>query len=295
MISGVFRKYSVTFITLALCSLTVCTATAKTRTITGETTYYDDGHNSRNKIMELAAEQARVEALAREFGTIITQELVQTDRISSGRESNDFLNLSMSEVKGEWLGDIEEPKYDFSLDKDGNMVVVCSVKGNARPISNESVSFETSVLRNGIYAKNADTRFRDGDDMYLYFLGSTDGYLNIWLEDESRKVYGLLPYPGDSKGEVKVKRYQEYTFFNSKSSDDFGPVEELTLTAPDNVEYNRVYVIFSPNRFNRPPMTLEGGIPALSSKDFAKWLMKVRRNDPQLGVKSINIEISPKY
>lgn len=267
----------------------------KAKNVTGETTYYDNGHHSRVECMRLAAEQARIDALAKEFGTIVTQDIVQTDRISSGRETNDLFALSMTEVKGEWLGDTAEPEYDFSIGTDGNLVVRCRVRGSARAITNEAIAFETKVLRNGTRAANADTRFRDGDEMYLYFLGSSDGYLSVWLEDESRTVYNLLPYPRDPKNEVKVKRYAEYTFFNpSLGKGEFGPEEELVLTAPDHPEYNRLYVVFSPAPYSRPAMSATGGLPSLTTEDFTRWLMKVRRNDPKLGVKSINIEIEPK-
>ena len=145
------------------------------------------------------------------------------------------------------------------------------------------------------HSANADTRFRDGDDMYLYFLGSTDGYLTVWLEDESRTVYNLLPYPRDPKSEVRVKRYQEYTFFNSSLGKGmFGPEEELILTAPEETEYNRIYVVFSPNPYSRPAMSADAGLPSLPSADFSKWLMRMRRNDPKMGVKAINLEISPR-
>ena len=262
---------------------------------TGQAADYDNGHHAKVECMKLAAEQARIDALAREFGTIVSQDIVQTDRIRTGRETNDVLAVSMTEVKGEWLGDTEEPRYEFSYDNDSNMVVSCTVKGTARAITNEAVSFETTALRNGIHSANADTRFRDGDDMYLYFLGSTDGYLTVWLEDESRTVYNLLPYPRDPKSEVRVKRYQEYTFFNSSLGKGmFGPEEELILTAPEETEYNRIYVVFSPNPYSRPAMSADAGLPSLPSADFSKWLMRMRRNDPKMGVKAINLEISPR-
>lgn len=279
---------------ILLCPLWIF-GSPKTVTVSGETIYYDNGHHSRAECMRLAAEQARIEALAAEFGTIVSQDILQTDRIRSGHETNDFLALSMTEVKGEWLGDLMEPKYEISVDKDGYMVVKCSIKGKAREISNEASAFETKVLRNGLFSEHADNRFRDGDDMYVYFLSSDNGYLSIWLEDETRTVYGLLPYPRDAKGEVMVKKYKEYTFFNpGRQPGEFGPEEALILTAPEEVEYNRLYVVFSPTRYSRPPMTASAGIPSLSSEDFTKWLMDSRRRDPRLGVKTINIEISPK-
>lgn len=291
------RNLTAYVLSLVAAVMTAATAwgSPKTVTVTGEATYYDNGHHSKVECMRLAAEQARIDALAREFGTIVTQDIVQTDRIRTGRETNDLLAVSMTEVKGEWLGDSAEPKYEFSYDKDQNMVVKCTVRGTARAITNEAIAFETSALRNGIHSANADTRFRDGDDMYLYFLGSSDGYLTVWLEDESRTVYNLLPYPRDPKSEVKVKRYQEYTFFNAALGKGmFGPEEELVLTAPDEVEYNRLYVVFSPNPYSRPAMNADGGLPSMPSDEFSKWLMRARRNDPKMGVKSINIEISPK-
>lgn len=289
-----------TLIRTLLCLVAAMTAATawgapKAVALTGQATYYDNGHHSKVECMKLAAEQARIDALAREFGTIVSQDIVQTDRIRTGRETNDVLAVSMTEVKGEWLGDTEEPRYEFSYDNDSNMVVSCTVKGTARAITNEAVSFETTALRNGIHSANADTRFRDGDDMYLYFLGSTDGYLTVWLEDESRTVYNLLPYPRDPKSEVRVKRYQEYTFFNSRLGKGmFGPEEELILTAPEETEYNRIYVVFSPNPYSRPAMSAEAGLPSLPSADFSKWLMRMRRNDPKMGVKAINLEISPR-
>ena len=92
-----------------------------------------------------------------------------------------------------------------------------------------------------------------------------------------------------------MKRYQEYTFFNSSLGKGmFGPEEELILTAPEETEYNRIYVVFSPNPYSRPAMSADAGLPSLPSADFSKWLMRMRRNDPKMGVKAINLEISPR-
>lgn len=276
---------------ISICTLSVYAQ--KTVTLTGQTTYYDNGHHSRVECMRLAAEQARIEALAEKFGTIVSQDIVQTDRIKSGRETNDLLALSMTEVKGEWLRDTEDPVYEFSIGPDQNLIVKCTVKGVAKAISNESTSFEIKALRNGVRDVNSDTKFHDGDDLYIYFLGSEDGYLTVWLEDETRNVYNLLPYPRDTKSEVKVRKYVEYIFFNPQGDKgEFGPAEALTMTAGDEVEYNRLYVVCSPNAYSRPPMRSDGELPSLKSDEFTKWLMKTRRHDPKMGVKSINIEIS---
>lgn len=263
-------------------------------TVTGTTTYYDDGTHSRLECMRLAAEQARVDALAREFGTIVTQDISQTDRVSNGREHSDFLARSTTEVRGEWLGDEEEPKYNITLGNDGNLIVECTVRGKADAISNEATEFEALVLRNHPDRQAADTRFRHGDSMYLFFSGAADGYLTAFLEDEAGSVYQILPYTTDTRSRLPVRRDCGYVFFSpEKCGDSTAVADELRLTAPERLEYNRVYVVYSPEEYSRPAMTSTGSFPAMRTGDFTKWLAKVRRGDSKLGVKAMNISIEP--
>lgn len=263
--------------------------------VKGESTYYDNGTHSKMECMRLALEQARIDALAREFGTLVSQDILQTDRISGSREHNDFLSLSSTEVKGEWIADDGEPEYEFSHDAEANLIVKCRVRGKAREISNESANFKAVVLRNGTSELNADNRFRDGDSMYLLFKGACDGYMAAFLQDEGGHVFQLLPYPGDAKSRVPVKNGRDYLFFSADKAARGEPVEEILLTAPYAVEYNRVYVIFSPEPFSRPVMTHDpGSLPVMDTPDFSKWLVKTRRADPKMGMKVINVEIAPK-
>ena len=266
--------------------------------VTGESTYYDDGTKSKVECMRLAAEQARIDALAKKFGTIVSQDILQADRITGGKETNDFLSLSSTEVRGEWIADDDKPEYEFSHDVNSNLVVHCKVRGKAKEISNEAPGCEALVLRNGTDKRNADNIFRDGDDMYLYFRGSVDGFLAVFLEDEGGNVYLLLPYPRDTKTRVPVSKDKEYVFFSrehDKAGEKLGvPVEEMVMTAPDGPEYNRMFVVYSPEYFSRPVMNAGAGLPSMKSEEFNKWLVKARRNDNKMGVKAMNLRISPK-
>lgn len=266
--------------------------------VSGEATYYDDGTKSKVECMRLAAEQARIDALARKFGTIVSQDILQTDRISGNREHNDFLALSSTEVKGEWVADDGKPEYTFSHDAHDNLIVTCKVKGKAKEISNEAAAFEAKVLRNGTDLRNADNLFRDGDDMFLYFRGAVDGFLAVFLQDENEDVYLLLPYPRDTKTRVPVSKDRDYIFFSrehDKGGDKYGaPVEEMVMTAPDRAEYNRLFVVFSPDYFSRPVMNASAGLPVMKAEEFNKWLVKARRNDSKMGVKAMNLQIAPK-
>lgn len=278
---------------LALTATVGLTAAPRSVEVSGESTYYDDGRHSRLECMELAAQQARVDALAREFGTVVTQSLLQNERLSSRGETTDFLSLSFSEVKGEWLGDINEPQYKFDYDLDNNLIVTCKVRGRARGISNESAEFEALVLRNGTTRQNADTRFRNGDEMYLMINPAADAFVSVFLEDEQRNVYQLLPYPQDSKGEVRLRQGRDHVLFSAaEGKGKYGPEEELVMTSDSPVEYNRIYVICSPDPYAMPASRFSGGLKTTPSKEFNKWLMKSRRNDPKMGVQTIALSIT---
>lgn len=288
---------SKTYRLIAFIAVLICcnqTFGADIVTVKGESTFYDDGTHSRVECMRLALEQARVDALAKKFGTIVTQDILQSDRLVGNREQNDFLALSSTEVRGEWIADDGEPEYKFDRDKDENLIVTCIVKGKAKAIDNESAQFEASVLRNGTDERNADINFKNGDSMFLDFKGSQDGFLAVFLEDEQKNVFQLLPYTTDSKTRIPVEKGTRYVFFSPSHGMKGDVVDELVLTAPYNVEYNRVYVLFSPKQFSSPVMNrVPGELPQMKAEDFSKWLVQTRKNDSAMGVKAMNLIIAP--
>lgn len=263
--------------------------------VAGEYTFYGDGRQSPADCRRLAAEHARIDALKRQFGTIVSQDIVQADRMAGDSESTHFLSLASSEVKGEWLGDTSEPEFEVSLDKDGDYVVRCRVKGRARKLSNRAAEFEALVLRNGTDRRHADTRFRHNDDLYLYFSAPVNGYVAAFLADESGQVYGILPYTTGDVDEIRVRKGYDYVFFDPRRGTDHGNVDELVVTAPGGEEFNKIYVLFSPEPFARAPLRFStpGAPPSMSREDFTAWLSRCRRNDPRMGVKSMNIIITP--
>ncbi|MDE5901836.1 MAG: DUF4384 domain-containing protein [Muribaculaceae bacterium] len=265
------------------------------KTVEGEYTFLGDGRHSPAECKRLAAEGARIQALKNEFGAVLSQDIMQTESVKGDSEASHFLSLSSSEVKGEWLGDIGEPVYDVSLDDDANLVVRCKVKGRAKALNNKAAEFEALVLRNGTDQRNADTNFRHGDRMYLYFSAPVNGFLSVFLADEQDNVFQILPYSTGDVAEVRTRKGYDYIFFDSRRGTDFGNVDELIMTAPDGEEFNKVYVVFSPEAFAPPAVKFKyaGAPPVIDREEFAKWLVKVRRNDERMGVRSMNLMIAP--
>ncbi len=263
-------------------------------TVHGEFTYYGSKTESRADCERNALNGARAKALAEKFGTVVTQDTYQRDVVSAQGESTYFSMLNESALKGEWIADEKEPVYTYELDSDGLYIVTCKVTGKAREIDNRSVEFATSVLRNGTRTVNADTRFRSGDDMYLYLKSPVDGYVAAFLVDAHNNVYSLLPYQGNTKGEIKVKHNKDYVFFDPASADpDHGEVDQLVMTADDELEHNMLYVVFSPQPSAKAVDNYAGeNMPRMLSHDeFSKWLVKCRKYDPRMAVKIMNIEI----
>ena len=266
------------------------------RVISGEYTFYSDDTQSRAECRRLALDGARTEALAREFGTFVSQTVLMQQQQQNGNADNYFATLSATEVKGEWLGDLEEPEYTYSVDDEGHLIVTCHVRGRARALSNKAVDFEALALRNGSDKRNSDTDFRDGDDMRLYFLAPVDGYVAVYLVGVDRQVYSLLPYMDDDDGRMPVKHGREYVFFDaSRKYDGAGTVDELYLNTDRPQELNQLYVVFSPKPFNRAIAKAgdtQAEPPSLGFEDFSRWLTRVRHNDPEMGLRVINLRIS---
>lgn len=283
-----------TFAAVLLC-LICCCASAQTRTVTGEATFYGDDNTTPKEAKAEALKSARIAALAKEFGTTVTQTVISDESIRSGGESSFFSSLSESEVKGEWINDIGEPKYKLSYDDEGHIIVWCAVKGLAREISNSAADFAAEVLRNGADLRNKDTRFRSGDDFRLYFKAPQDGYVAVYLVGEDRMAYTLLPYSGNADGQVKVKHGREYIFFDAALGDkSHGEVDEIELRTDEPAEHNKIYVLFSPNPFVKANDSFTGeNLPrALRFNDFHRWLTGLRKKDPAMGQRTFDIIIN---
>ena len=76
------------------------------KTICGEYTYVVPDNVSREEAKRIAAERARLDALAMVYGTLVSQD--NTTFISNRNGESDivFQSLGGSDVRGEWLGDI---------------------------------------------------------------------------------------------------------------------------------------------------------------------------------------------
>lgn len=287
------RQFLFTAILLLACALPGLAQ--KVSTLTAEYTYYAPEDVSRAEAKRIAKERAILKALNDKYGTTIAQHNTTVTENSGAKSNVDFNSLSISEVNGEWLGDIGEPKYEISFEQD-MMVVRCTITGKARERKSADITFSARVLRKGFDDSFESSSFKNGDDMFLSFLTPQKGFLAVYLVDNKQNAYCLFPYRSEQSGRAAVKANHRYVLFSSKkAAPDFMPsaVDEYVLTSNGGIETNYIYVVFSPNTFIKAADNAVEGLPReLSFENFQRWLAKNRTHDKamQVDVKTITVK-----
>ena len=282
------------FIIVCLCFLCVDAFPQRTEKVYAEYIYHAPENISLEEAKRIALERAKIQAIADEFGTIVSQSNTTLVSNRNGESSSDFFSLGGSEVKGEWIETIGKPEYDINYEQ-GMLVVKAMVSGRIREIVSAQIDLKAEVLCNGTDLKFARTDFKSGDDLYLYVQSPVNGYLAVYLLDEvSQMVYCLLPYKSSSEAITPIEKDKPYIFFSAKHAGDKGHlVDEYTMTCTNPIERNTIYVVFSPNEFAKANSNnVDELLPQeLSFEKFQKWLVKGRNRDKEMSLvqKSITI------
>ncbi|MBR1412362.1 MAG: DUF4384 domain-containing protein [Prevotella sp.] len=287
------------FVFLLLLTFSCVSFGQKVKTVEGEFTYLMPEDVSLSAAKRHTLQQAKLNAIANEFGTIVAQTNLTRMETNDERSKMRFNSFGSSDVKGEWIETLGKPEYDVQL-IDGAQVVTCRVKGKIREIVTSQADVKVKVLRNGREDRNEDDRFKDGDDLFMSFQTPLKGYLAVYLVDDNEQVQCLLPYLNQQSGIFQVEANRRYVLFSAKDDPQLY-VDEYTMNAERSEEYYQIYVIFSPNLFVKAvdvasEKVVKGndiaGYPReLSFEDFHKWLAKCRRHDKDMCLKKIFISV----
>ncbi len=272
------------FITLIFFLSFLSVSAQKLKTVEGNYVYHASRNESLEQAEQTALYRAKVQAMAEEFGTIVSQVTTTETTIHNGSSNVDFNSVGDSEVKGEWIETIDEPTYDIQY-QDGALVVTCHVKGKVREIVSVPIELKAKVLCKGTDDSAESDVFKHYDDMYLSFTSPVSGFLAVYLVDAQKQAYCLLPYRDQQEGIYPIKANRPYLFFK-RGTDPMADEYQLTCDEED-VEYNRIYIIFSPKEFSKAVDNngVKENIPRqLSYDEFNKWLVKHRRVDEKMNV-----------
>ena len=172
------------------------------------------------------------------------------------------------------------------------------MKGRAREIQTARIQYEFLTLKNGADKRFASENFKDGDDLYLYFLSPVDGYLSVFLLDEaSQTVYSILPYRRSTESSFSIEKNKEYILFSIDNAEPSkrNEVDEYQMSCEDEKEYNTIYVLFSPDKIYKGTGYSSENIEIpenISFVEFRSRLGKLLANNPTIQFSQASIVVS---
>lgn len=264
--------------------------------VNSEYTYIAPETLSLDQAKKIALERAKIQVIADEFGTIISQTNFTDVKNRNGISSVDFQSVGVSDLRGEWIETIGEPTYTISY-SDGMLSVMVRVSGKIRSLSKSYADISVKLLRNEPDIKFESSEFHNKDCLFVRFVTPIDGYLTIYLLDNDENAFCLLPYAKQSQGIYRVKANIEYLLFSKKAcaSTERNIVDEYIMTCGPTPEYNKIAVVFSDNHFVK---SNDAGVSdlmprQLPSKDFHRWVSKSRGSDLNMQYIEIPFKILP--
>ena len=260
-------------------------------TVEGSSLYVAPETMSLKEAKEKALHSAKVEAMAKEFGTLISQRSLS---LMDESQENFYLE-GEGAVKGEWIETIGTPLFECSL-IDDEIFVKCTVKGKARELKDAKVELDVAVMCNDIKGGTGCMEFKSGDKIYLKFKSPINGYLAVFLHDTANdEVMALLPYKRDRVSAMRVESDKEYILFSKKHNDYGLNVQEYIMGCESKRDVNTLYVVFSKAEFSKPSLSIEDGKTVLKHLDFEKfnsWIVKSQTYDSCMQVEKFVISIS---
>lgn len=255
--------------------------------VCGEYKYIVPENISLAEAKEIAINQARLTAIANEFGTIVSQTNLATTRIENGTTRSDFLSLGETEVKGDWLSDTKEPEVKPTYE-DNHLVIYASVCGKAREIEIAEVELMMQIINNGFETD----RFKNNDRVSVRFKSPVNGYVAIFIRnDEDNIVSCMLPYENENGKARVVKNSKEYIYLST--DDPIYPYQEETILVTNKkVEFNTFVLVFAEKEFAMPLSDMGEFVPELSIEHFQRWLRKNRINDKTMQTIEKTIQIN---
>lgn len=259
--------------------------------VEGEYVYVQSANETKAQAENQAIQKAKIEAIANEFGTLVEQ--TNLTNISNGNVR--FHSLGKSEIKGEWLGDTKDPKLTYAIDNKGELCITARVWGKAREIITSKIDIKAYVLRNSTDKRNISEEFISGDEYFVSFKSPVKGYIAIYIMNENGDATRLLPYSDDKAKAYKIEANKEYIFFSENvqndNEGDYYAHGYIFSTQSNTVEYNRMFILFSPNEFVRPDDSIDIRTeeeftlpPVVNYKEMQDWLVKNRIRDKQMQI-----------
>lgn len=240
-----------------------------------------------------ALEHARLEALARAFGTFVSSTTSMSQHEDAAGFAESFNVFSTADVAGVWVRTLDE-RVERRLEG-GDIVLEAYVKGTARKRDVANAEFEAVIGRVDDSMRFVPaTEFSDRERFDISFVSPEDGYVAVYASDGVNDACRLLPDASANLSRpVRVERGTTYRFFEeSNPVMSLGPDEQSAIL--------RVTVIFQPDNGTRPfvlpvdSSRIDGNGDVLGwsirNATYQTWLSKLL-NERSVQRRDINVSI----
>ena len=185
-----------------------------------------------------AITQARLKAIADEFGTVVSQTNTTAMHTNNGKTNSSFNSFSENEVRGIWISDTKEPEVTVKY-RNEMMVIHAEVCGKVREQKRELVELQVKPLNNGFESIN----FKNNDRFSVSFKAAASGYVAVFIRDDNNDIVNvMMPYEGSDGNAREVKSNKEYLFLCTRDP-EYPYDEETILTTSKSIENNTRIVV----------------------------------------------------
>ena len=255
-------------------------------TVCGEYRYIVPEETPLNRAKQIAIDKARNEAIANEFGQVVSQSTTTTIHSSDNNSQVQSDSYTSTESKAIWLSDKQEPEVSIAYENDV-LVITASVCGKVRELKTAEVELKMQVLNNGFESN----QFKNNDKVSITFKSPVSGYVAIFFRDDNAGIIScMMPYENEDGTAREVKSNTEYTYLST--ADPLYPYQEATILVTEKpTEFDTFILIFSKKDFSMPASDMGDYVPELSVEDFHEWLCKNRIHDETMQTIEETIQI----
>lgn len=275
------------FIFFCLIIIATCGLFSQVVSVSGTFTKKIEPNETKNFAIEQCVLLAKINALENTFGKVIFQgNSTFIQNLETGKQVESkivFSSIGSSFVNGEWL---QDTKIDTSIIHDENETYIkIDVSGKARKLSESKTNFEVYTA-NCAEPKCKSEQFNDGQELYLHFKSSENGFLVVYLDDPQLGITSKI-IPSDEENYINVKKN-----INNYFPGDKMPKIVLVLSEGNEMESYKLFILFSTSPLEAPPLTdynKEGKyitekqkseylkLPlSTKSEQFQRWLQEFR-------------------
>lgn len=258
----------------------------------------EQGEKTETEARHRVLQQAQFDAINKAFGSNITQNSITMSHDENGKTTTTYYLFGESDLRGIWISDTEKPKVIPHIEN-GRVIWEAWVKGKIREQTRAKIEFEWKLLANGTDDRYQVKELHEKDKFYVSFRSAVPGYLLLFMVDDKDRVSCLLPEEGLDYCQAEANQWLIFCKDNPFVA---------TLPVGKRVEYDQLYVIFSPNKIEPPIRTINDDdedlkrynsrrttlvhVPELSFNDFHKYLNKLLHRDTEAQHQKMLVKIS---